>query len=324
MNVANAKFIAKEFLRKVEGLELVGKDDIGGVSTNGYGNTHGAILGVAITKERAEFDLDRNIDLAELNLTIHRNCDDLDNHEGAALISFVFNAGAGNWQIWKCPKDQIVTQLMRFDHARIDGKLVEIKGLANRREAEVSLWNTGDTDKALKDTIINTSDGTYSEREIAPNHLDVAPRPDPAKQIKADSGIKAVATTVVASLPIAAIKLSGFGIALPYIIGFTIGCAFCLALGAVLYYFELRKPKQAEIRWLKPSEPPQLPQWIKDLLMTSQAFQDALAALVKAFQDQQASAVAAATKAATETADADAVAALAAATPVAASPDAPA
>lgn len=75
----------------------------------------------------------------------------LTDHQYAALLSFVFNLGAGpKWTIWKSLNagafDQVPTQIMRFNKARVGGVLKTLPGLTNRRAAEVQLWNTPDED----------------------------------------------------------------------------------------------------------------------------------------------------------------------------------
>ena len=67
----------------------------------------------------------------------------LSEHQYAALVSFVFNLGAGrSWAIWPLLNakqfDAVPVQMMRFDKARVNGQLVEIPGLFNRRAAEVN------------------------------------------------------------------------------------------------------------------------------------------------------------------------------------------
>lgn len=312
MNLDNAKAIAKEFLEKVEGLKLVGYADSGGVATDGYGNTHGAVIGQKIDIVKAQVDLLYNINIAAselINVCSRDALNNLHDHECAALISFVFNAGAGNWQIWKDIKtnniDNVPTQLARFDHAKVDGKLVEVEGLKNRRIAEITLWDTAD---------INTASTIVGSVEIAPNNLYVCPKPDPVRQQKADNGFKVAATVSAATLPVLATKLSSFEIALPYIVGFCIGCVFCLVLGAIFYYIELKKPKPVKTIYIDKT-----PDWIKNMPV-SQAFTDALTKLTAAYQAEVDAAGAAAAAAATAAADADAVAAIEAATPQPAQP----
>jgi lysozyme len=302
MNLQNSISIAKDFIRKVEGFKSKPYNLGDGHWTNGYGNTKYTPQ-IEVSLDKAEKDLDCNINdavqelLGECSLA---NLAHYEDHEVAALISFVFNAGAGNWTIWtdinKFNFTDIPVQLLRFDHAKINGKLVEVKGLANRRNAEIVLWDTADTNTAF----LAGGCGPQGEvKPFAPNNLDVAPKPDPAKQIKSSNGVKSVATVTAASVPFVAVHATGFHAALPYIVGFLIGCAFCLALGAILYYFELKKPKLDLPHWVEPAKP-QLPDWIVKLMATSQAFQDALAALLAA-KDAEAQALVAAAETAADT-----------------------
>lgn len=86
------------FIERQEGLELAPYWDADGlVWTDGYGNTTGVIPnGPAITQERAEADLRRNIGWAQaavntlVKVPITQDQDD-------ALVDFVFNLGATNF-----------------------------------------------------------------------------------------------------------------------------------------------------------------------------------------------------------------------------------
>lgn len=56
-------------IRVAEGCRLTGYPDGGGVPTDGYGNTRGAVIGQIITQEKADADLMTNFAIA---------CEDLD------------------------------------------------------------------------------------------------------------------------------------------------------------------------------------------------------------------------------------------------------
>ena len=50
-----------ELTKQFEGCKLMPYKDGGGVLSDGYGNTHGVMAGVAITQEQADIDLLRNV-----------------------------------------------------------------------------------------------------------------------------------------------------------------------------------------------------------------------------------------------------------------------
>jgi hypothetical protein len=71
----------------------------------------------------------------------------LSQHQYDALVSFVFNLGAGNFRsstlLKKLNKglyEEIPAQILRWNKARVDGKLTELRGLTRRRTAEAALW----------------------------------------------------------------------------------------------------------------------------------------------------------------------------------------
>lgn len=147
---------AREFIKGSEKLRLVGYPDQGGVATDGWGNTHGAVIGKRINQAKAKQDLEFNLATAArqlegmigaaavLKLTESAYC---------ALLSFVFNLGADpGWTLWKLIKagktsgNTITDQMKRFVNVRDQKtkKLVRSQGLVARRAAEVSLWHEDD------------------------------------------------------------------------------------------------------------------------------------------------------------------------------------
>lgn len=149
--------LAAQLVEALEACRLVGYPDSVGRATNGWGHTGDEVrVGVTITQDIADHDL--AVDLAkadrELRACIHPLAiPKLHEHQMAALVSFVFNVGANRaWTIWKDINAgnlaDVPTQLRRFDHGTIGGKLVRIPGLDNRREAEIKFWNTADAGQA--------------------------------------------------------------------------------------------------------------------------------------------------------------------------------
>jgi len=139
-----ASQIAETALKEFEGLRLTKYQDIGGTWTIGYGSTKKSLVSKGtITKDEALQQLREDIsscekavnDLVVVSLT---------EHQKAALISFVYNLGRTNFAESTLLKElnqghynEVPTQLRRWVHSK--GKVV--KGLKNRREKEILLWN---------------------------------------------------------------------------------------------------------------------------------------------------------------------------------------
>jgi len=149
--------IAVTFVEGVEAERLTAYQDDGGVWTNGFGNTDGVTKGLVITHAQALVDLGRNLGIAASRLALRVNeaaILALDDHQYAALLSFVFNLGAGpGWEIWADLNGghlaDVPAQMMRFDKESKGGQEVVVPGLINRRMAEVNLWKTADVPSSV-------------------------------------------------------------------------------------------------------------------------------------------------------------------------------
>ena len=133
------------FVREHEGCRLQAYKDSAGVPTIGVGHTRNVQMGDVISQETADHYLAQDLKVAADRLAnvVNGSLDALTNNQYAALISFVYNVGAGpTWEIWKCLDDHrladVPGQMKLFVHA--GGKVVQ--GLINRRNAEIELWNT--------------------------------------------------------------------------------------------------------------------------------------------------------------------------------------
>lgn len=136
-------------IKQLEGLRLTPYLDSAGVPTDGYGNTHGVVMGHTITKEKAEADLRRNLETAERAVDTLVKVP-LNDYQFAALVCFVFNVGVGAFrsstllrQLNKGNYDAVPSQLMRWNKVTVRGKKVANRGLTNRRAAEVGMWSKG-------------------------------------------------------------------------------------------------------------------------------------------------------------------------------------
>lgn len=133
---------AYELIKKHEGLRLQAYRCPAGVLTIGYGHTNGVSEGMSITKEEAERLLSQDIAVAEAainkyNLALNQNQFD-------ALVSFVFNVGAGNFsrstmlcKLKVNPYDSSIgDEFYRWVYAK--GKV--LPGLQKRRADEVRIY----------------------------------------------------------------------------------------------------------------------------------------------------------------------------------------
>ena len=149
----------KKLFQEWEGLELNEYLDSGGAPTIGVGhlmtrsermsgkiiiNGKGVVYRKGLTVQQCWDLLDQDLDSAEACVNSMVKVP-LNQNQFDALVSFVFNVGNNAFRDSTLLKmlnaghfDQVPTQLRRW--IRDNGKIV--KGLINRREKEISLWNT--------------------------------------------------------------------------------------------------------------------------------------------------------------------------------------
>lgn len=133
---------AYELIKKYEGLRLRAYRCPAGVLTIGYGHTSGVAEGMTITEEEARQLLSQDIAAAETavnqyNLALNQNQFD-------ALVSFVFNVGAGNFarstllcKLKVNPYDNTIgDEFYRWVY--VAGRI--LPGLQKRRADEVRLY----------------------------------------------------------------------------------------------------------------------------------------------------------------------------------------
>lgn len=133
---------AYSLIRQFEGLRLTAYRCPAGVWTVGYGHTSGVVPGMAITKERAEEFLKKDIEIAED--IINAECRNLRQCQFDALVSFVFNVGGGNFhkstllkKIKLNPDDNsIMDEFLQWVYA----KSIVLPGLQKRRLMEMRLY----------------------------------------------------------------------------------------------------------------------------------------------------------------------------------------
>ena len=160
MNTINKDTLG--LIKTFEGLELSAYPDAVGVWTIGYGHTAMAgdpkpVAGMKITKQEAEdlllHDLKKYEEPVKKLVTVKLN----DNQYGA-LVSFVYNLGAGNFakssllrRLNKGEYDAVPSEMMKWNKA--DGKV--LNGLTRRRTAESVLWRKAVSATEVVTTIVN-------------------------------------------------------------------------------------------------------------------------------------------------------------------------
>ena len=140
-------------IKKWEELALVAYPDIGGVWTNGYGHTGSDVFaGQEINEEQAENWLREDLREAEgcINARVRVP---LAQNQFDALVSFVFNVGCSAFASSTLLKrlnagkySDVPTQMARWNKDRVNGQLVVVAGLVNRRAAEIALWGNASTE----------------------------------------------------------------------------------------------------------------------------------------------------------------------------------
>lgn len=136
---------AKDLIKKYEGCKLTTYSCPAGVPTIGYGHTGSDVhKGMVITQEQAEILLDKDIEkvVTQINTVVKVT---LNENQMAALISFVFNLGLGNFQH--------STLLKKINYKMFDSAAQEfgrwiragnqiLPGLVARRKEESIIFST--------------------------------------------------------------------------------------------------------------------------------------------------------------------------------------
>ena len=143
-----------ELVKKFEGLHKVKADGMvhayrcpAGKWTCGFGGTRGVRSGVTWTKEYSEMRLIE--DLEEHGKIVKKYVNvPLTQSQYDALTSFVFNLGGGAFRgssllrlLNQGKYDECPEQIMRWNKAKVDGKLTPLRGLTRRRTAEAAIFS---------------------------------------------------------------------------------------------------------------------------------------------------------------------------------------
>lgn len=139
-----------DLIKRWEGLKTKAYQDVAGIWTIGYGHTTAAgglkvTPGLVITEKQAEDILRQDLKKFEDQVSSLVKVDLTDN-QFAALVSFHYNTGAlGRSTLLKKVNSKdfnaVPDEFLKWNKATVNGKLVEVKGLTNRRKDEVKLWS---------------------------------------------------------------------------------------------------------------------------------------------------------------------------------------
>lgn len=131
-----------DLIKRHEGLRLAAYLCPAGVPTIGYGHTKGVKLGQVITETEAEQFLRDDLSASEMEVERHNL--GINQNQFDALVSFVFNVGAGNFRSSTLLKlvrlnpnhPDIERQFKRWVYAK--GRV--LPGLVKRRNEEAKLY----------------------------------------------------------------------------------------------------------------------------------------------------------------------------------------
>ena len=144
--VTDVTDIAKDIIKRFEGLSLKPYICAGGMNTIGYGHVirvdEEQQIGKQITQSQAEYLLQQDIHKAANSLKRHCNAP-LTPNQQAALISFIFNCGSGAFQA-----STMRQKLNRGEYMLAANELpkwvyangIKLSGLIKRREFERSVF----------------------------------------------------------------------------------------------------------------------------------------------------------------------------------------
>jgi lysozyme len=120
-----------------------------GVPTIGFGSTRWLDNKPVQLGQKLDIKIAEDLLMNELNNSVkYLNGLKLNQNQVDACLSFIYNLGASNFLISTLYKkikananDRLIeNEFMRWNKARVNGKLTELKGLTRRRKAEAELY----------------------------------------------------------------------------------------------------------------------------------------------------------------------------------------
>jgi len=142
-----------DFIKSREGLKLKAYQDSAGIWTIGYGTIlyedgRHVKRGDVITQEQADALLEAEIIKKSLKVNAGIKSAKLSQNQYNALVSFAYNVGTAALLSSTLLKKVVANRndptirdsFMVWNKAHVDGKLVPVAGLTNRRKAEADLY----------------------------------------------------------------------------------------------------------------------------------------------------------------------------------------
>lgn len=142
-----------DFIKGWEGFKLTAYQDSAGIWTIGYGSimyqdNSPVKAGDVITAQKAETLIEWEVNMKSKTVDVVTTNVALTQNQYNALVSFAYNAGSGALRsssllklVKKNPSDPAIRDsFMMWDKAHVNGKLVEVAGLKNRRKSEADLY----------------------------------------------------------------------------------------------------------------------------------------------------------------------------------------
>jgi lysozyme len=136
-----------DLIMRFEGCRLTAYRDVAGIWTIGYGHTAGVQQGMTISQAEAQSYLQDDLQGAEQAVVSMTSSAPTNNNQYAAMVSLCFNIGPANFRSSSVLRfhrarnyEAAAGAFLLWDKATVDGALVEVQGLLNRREAEKALY----------------------------------------------------------------------------------------------------------------------------------------------------------------------------------------
>jgi lysozyme len=138
-------------IKSFEGCRLAAYQDVAGIWTIGYGHIRGVREGMTITEQQATQYLQEDLADTEEAVDWMTSAAPTTNNQYAAMVSLCFNIGSGNFKTSSVLRFHLARDyasaadaFLLWDKSHVDGQLVEVQGLLNRRRAERRLYLTED------------------------------------------------------------------------------------------------------------------------------------------------------------------------------------
>ena len=136
-------------IKEFEGLRFTAYRDVGGVWTIGYGHTGGVYKGDQIGISEAEWLLAQDVAPAEAWVDTRTDPTKTSDNQFAAMASLTFNIGTSAFLGSSVRRQHNLADFaaaaaafLLWDKAPVDGILVTVNGLLDRRNAERTLYLT--------------------------------------------------------------------------------------------------------------------------------------------------------------------------------------